>query len=345
MKRSIIYLSIGLVILLLLVVNSICFAQANTWTKKADMPTPRSGISSDVSNGKILVAGGMQMNNGNLISISTVEEYDPKSDVWTKKADIPTARDTMAVSVVNGKLYVIGGAFGCDEPTPLVEAYDPLTDKWTKKANMPVAKLGSSASVVDGKIYIIGGAIGPGQDCMWWSGVSTVEEYDPVTDKWTSKSNMPTARAFLSTSAVNGKIYAFGGFSNGLFSTVEEYDPITDKWTKKKDMPTKRCNFASATVNGRIYAIGGEAGDFTSILEEYDPIKDEWTKKANMPTARSKIACSAVNGKLYVIGGYTDKSPALSVVEAYDTGFSDVTTSVKAEGKMPLTWAEIKTRY
>jgi len=34
MKRSVIYLSIGLVILLLFAVNSMCFAQANTWTQK-----------------------------------------------------------------------------------------------------------------------------------------------------------------------------------------------------------------------------------------------------------------------------------------------------------------------
>jgi N-acetylneuraminic acid mutarotase len=343
MKRNIIYLSIGLVILLLFAVNSTCFAQANTWTKKADMPTPRSNISSTVLNGKIIVAGGMLQD---FSSSSAVEEYDPKTDAWVKKGNMTTARDTIAVGVINGKFYAIGGIFGCDEPTPLVEEYDPATDKWTKKADMPTARLLASASIVNGKIYVIGGSIGHGdQNCSWWSGVSTVEEYDPATDKWTKKTDMPTARACLSTCAVNGKIYAIGGFSFGLFSMVEEYDPITDKWTKKKDMPTKRCNFAAATVNGRIYAIGGEAGNFSSILEEYDPIKDEWTQKADMPTGRSKIACSAVNGKLYVIGGYTEQSPVLSLVEAYDTGFSDATTSVKAEGKMPLTWAEIKIRY
>jgi RNA polymerase sigma factor (sigma-70 family) len=46
-------------------------------------------------------------------------------------------------------------------------------------------------------------------------------------DTWTKKTDMPTARCVLSTSAVNGKIYAIGGlditFINQL-STVEEYD-------------------------------------------------------------------------------------------------------------------------
>ncbi|MFQ6042248.1 MAG: hypothetical protein ACE5PV_15440 [Candidatus Poribacteria bacterium] len=37
-------------------------------------------------------------------SISLAEE-----DKWTKKADMPTARADMRASVVDGKIYVIGG--------------------------------------------------------------------------------------------------------------------------------------------------------------------------------------------------------------------------------------------
>ncbi|MBI1927374.1 hypothetical protein HYR99_24440 [Candidatus Poribacteria bacterium] len=45
--------------------------------------------------------------------------------------------------------------------------------------------------------------------------------------KWTKKANMPTARCCLSTSVVNGKIYAIGGAQRWpeMLSTVEEYDP------------------------------------------------------------------------------------------------------------------------
>jgi N-acetylneuraminic acid mutarotase len=83
--------------------------------------------------------------------------------------------------------------------------------------------------VVNGKIYAIGGALTyPGGPPL-----STVEEYDPATDTWTRKADMPTARAYLSTSAVNGKIYAIGGtlinpaWYRGI-STVEEYNPATN---------------------------------------------------------------------------------------------------------------------
>jgi hypothetical protein len=54
-----------------------------------------------------------------------------------------------------------------------------------------------------------------------------VEEYNPVTDTWKKKAKMPTARAWLSTSVVNGKIYAIGGSVDAVvpLSTVEEYTP------------------------------------------------------------------------------------------------------------------------
>jgi hypothetical protein len=52
--------------------------------------------------------------------------------------------------------------------------------------------------------------------------------YDPTTDQWLKKADMPTPRWYFSTSAVNGKIYALGGRSNWdvpPLATVEEYTP------------------------------------------------------------------------------------------------------------------------
>jgi N-acetylneuraminic acid mutarotase len=96
-------------------------------------------------------------------------------DTWTRKADMPTARYIPGSAVVDGKIYVIGGApvrFGI---TAVVEEYDPATDTWTRRADMPTARQGVRAAAVDGIIYAIGGAK-PGRD------LSTVEAYDPATD-------------------------------------------------------------------------------------------------------------------------------------------------------------------
>ncbi len=60
---------------------------------------------------------------------------------------------------------------------------------------------------------------------------------------WTQKADMPTARNWLSTSVVDGKVYAIGGltvYGGTDLATVEVYDPVTDTWTPKADMPTPR---------------------------------------------------------------------------------------------------------
>jgi hypothetical protein len=124
---------------------------------------------------------------------------------------------------------------------------------------------------VNGKIYAIGGTlINP----EWYRGISTVEEYNPATNTWTKKADMPTGRTYSSTCVVNGKIYAIGGFTtrDNHLSPVEEYDPATDTWTRKADMPTARSGLSTSMVNGKIYAIGGWVGSSTvlSTVEEYD---------------------------------------------------------------------------
>jgi RNA polymerase sigma factor (sigma-70 family) len=131
---------------------------------------------------------------------------------WTKKADMPTGRWVLGTSVVNGKIYAIGGD-GIGGLTA-VEEYDLTRDVWTKKANMPTGRVALSTCTVNGKIYAIGGE------------VTVVEAYDPTTDKWEEVTNMTSPRLCPSTSVVNGKIYVIGGAWDFIkLSTVEEYTP------------------------------------------------------------------------------------------------------------------------
>jgi N-acetylneuraminic acid mutarotase len=241
-------------------------------------------------------------------------------DTWTKKADMPTARNLLSTCVANGKIYAIGGAPGDYTSFSEVEEYDPSTDKWTKRANMPEARCGLSTSSVDGKIYAIGGATS-----VYGAVSSRMYVYDPATDTWTRKADMPTARAFLYASVVNGRIYVIGGAPSGLgfaYKTVEEYDPATDAWTKKADMPTARCGHSGGVVDGKIYVVGGALGGPTltglSAVDAYDPATDTWTRKADMPTPRLVHSVSVVNGKIYSMGGGPNSNVTLSTVEQYD---------------------------
>jgi len=187
---------------------------------------------------------------------------------------------------------------------------------WKQMTDMPTPRWKFATCLVDGKIYAIGGRSSEPGDVA----LSTVEEYDPVTDTWTRKADIPTPRSSYSASVVSGKIYAIGG-SGGGASILEEYDPATDTWTRKADMPTERRFLTSCALNGKIYAIGGKPRGVNSGLatvEEYDPTTDTWTRKADMPYPGVWGLCaSVVNGKIYALGGrpaYT----AIPKVQEYD---------------------------
>jgi len=252
-----------------------------------------------------------------------------EADTWMAKADMSTPRMGFGTSLVNGKIYAIGGwtalAGGI---LKTVEEYDPAMDTWTKKADMPTSRHGLSTSVVDGKIYALGGWGGDGLGPC-----SVVEEYDPAADVWTKKANMPGPRCYFGLSVVNGKTYIIGGMGphTPALGKVEEYDPATDTWTAKADMPTPRVFLSTSAVDDKIYAFGGEVviqgGPVLAAVEEYDVTMDSWTKKKDMPTAKSHLSTSVVNGKIYVIGG----------VEAWD-GLA--TSTVREYDPATDTWAD-----
>jgi len=214
---------------------------------------------------------------------------------------MPTARAALVAIEVNNKIYAIGGVDcvgGCYRPLAVNEVYDPATNTWTTKAPMPTARFRISAATVNGKIYVFGGGTG----AVSGSGnrFDVVEEYNPITDTWTTKNNLSTVRDMTAAAVVNNKIYLIGG---NLSTLNEEYDPVTDTWTTKAPMLTGRRYPGAAVINNKIYVIGG----FRHMTpnEEYDPITDTWTTKAPMPTGRYATGATAVvNNKIYVLGGY-----------------------------------------
>ena len=230
----------------------------------------------------------------------------PQGECWTAKTDMSVERCAMPVVVLNDTIYVIGGSVTANISTAVVETYDAATDSWTPKPNLPQKLCGETAGSVNDKIYVIGGSTsisGTGY------AVDSVYEYNPVSNSWTSKSNIPTALMAAAADVVDGKIYVIGGAPFGMnsaYKSVYEYNPATDTWTKKKDMPTARCLASATAVDGKIYVFGGMAnlyGTGLSTVEVYDPSADTWAVKGPMPIPRTTHASSTVNGNIYIFTG------------------------------------------
>ena len=253
----------------------------DTWTTKTPMPTSRSMTAAHVVNDRIYVIGGMGDYDGdNWPPISKVEEYNPATDTWAVKSNMPTARSALLSAVYNDKIYVISGitgpirAWSGDEypKTDIVEVYDPATDTWATLSPIPTARFVGCAGIIDGKIYVVGGEL--------YSQGTKVEMYDIATDTWHSKANLISSRNSASAAVVDGKLYVIGGSSvtaEQSLRTVFEYDPSSDSWTQLPNIPVARLGFCVSELNDKIYIIGGADGPWTSGYNffrnvfEYDP--------------------------------------------------------------------------
>ena len=284
--------------------------QTNAWQRLADMPTARSEPMIAVVDGKIYVLAGYvgQDNQGvNLKNLKAVEMYNPQTDIWVRKQDMPTPRIDFGTGVVAGKIYAIGGRVHPRDRKPgspgridLVEVYDPATDTWTKRAKMPTKRNGFGTGVVNDQIYTIGGTGWPQVGNHGGPYLGTIEVYAPRINRWTKRTDMPNPRTVFSTVVITDKLYLIGGSS--------------------------------------VQAGGAAVGERLASTEVYEPVTERWRVIPTAPTLQLVFSAAAVNGKIYVFGGY-DKDWELSpTVEVFDTGSRAVT----ATGKLPVRWGLLK---
>ena len=150
---------------------------------------------------------------------------------------MPVARGCHTATVVDGKIYVVGGEINDDEgdsvATDCVDMYDPAADSWQQMAAMPTARDSHAAAVVDSKIYVSGGYAASGET------VDALEAYDPVTDTWTTLVSLSQVGACHASVAVHGKLYVFGGYSDsGRLDLVEVYSPASNSWASAATVPS-----------------------------------------------------------------------------------------------------------
>ncbi len=167
------------------------------------------------------------------------------------------------------------------------------------------------------------------------------------SDFWTHKAPIVSARYALGAVAVDGIIYAVGGYNSSLalVGNNEMYDPASDAWTSMARMPTPRAQFGIAIWQDKIFVVGGVTGRtpffendalsrsvVTGIVEVYDPATNTWTTKSPMPTARGSLQANNVNNKIYVTGGVDQDSHFVNATEVYDP----LTDSWSTMASMPL---------
>jgi N-acetylneuraminic acid mutarotase len=281
------------------------------WMTKAPLPIAR-----DVS-GVVALNGMLYVIGGDTAGSVAVAAYDPQTDTWSSRAPMPPKPGSFGAAAINGILYAVAGGAATGDPPATLQAYDPATNTWTEKAPMPTARSGFAVAAVNGILYAIGGyrRVLPAPFEL----THAVEAYDPVTDSWTTKADVPFAEFSSAAVGAGGFIYTIGGANfNAESPAVQRYDPVTNTWTRVKDLDIEVAGRAAAAFNGRIYAMGGTGYHVNALRrnDEYDPIADTWTPRSPVPTGRVGMRAAELNGLIYTVGGRILNVPT-NIVEAY----------------------------
>lgn len=199
---------------------------------------------------------------------------------------------------------------------------------WRAAAATSMKRTEVAAATVGGRIYVIGGFEEPTLgNVLHFAITSSVEEYDPATNRWTVKAPMPVGLHHVGIGVVAGRLYIIGGYKQaglsvwGPVATVYVYDPVADAWSEGTPMPTARGALSVTVHDGKLFAIGGYEGRANSAaVEVFDPAQNTWSAHTPLPTPRDHLATATAAGKVYAIGGRLkgDYHRNLSVTEVYD---------------------------
>ena len=239
-------------------------------------------------------------------------------------------RTLIATSRQLGSVPTLSFACACLMLPVHLSLAQPSTDQgvWRTAAPAPTKRTEVGTAAVRDKIYMVGGFERPSfSNVMDLAVTPSLEEYDPSTDRWTSKTPMPVGLHHVGVGVVEGRLYVIGGYKHvGLnvwnpVATVYAYDPATDTWVERAAMPTARGALSVTVHEGKLYAIGGyDRTANSAAVEVYDPVRNFWAPRAPLPTPRDHLATATVSGKVYAIGGRLngDYHLNLAIMEVYD---------------------------
>jgi hypothetical protein len=276
------------------------------WEEKAPVSVARyasDGV--EFLDGKIYFVGG---GNGSSAK-NIVERYDPETNTWKTLNSMSVARSGVASAVLNGKLYAIGGT-GLSS----VEVYDPNTGNWTAGVDLPSVVNKGTAITVNNKIYLVGGRNASDQI------INQVLSFDLLTNQWTAKADMPTARFGPKLVWFQERIWAIS-----FEDIVESYDPVEDSWQTEASLSTNRNWPVAWQAYGILYVAGGYySSQHLSSIEAYDPVQKSWSITNNLPEKKREADAVVLNGVVYVVAGDTGSNTYSNKVFAADLNASVV---------------------
>jgi N-acetylneuraminic acid mutarotase len=235
------------------------------WQPLPDLPSPRAYHTAIALNGKIYLIGGW---NSAHALLSSVDVYDPQTNTWSSAAPVTDGYLGPGVTVMDGKLYVLGGAEQRDNglggkyfsPENNFYRYDPAGNTWTTLTNLFDFNGFWDCLSKSSTIYCAGGynAAHPGFAGSLTAGLVS---YDLAHNSSIYKTNMLARHAQAASATAWNRLYVTGGVSSAAVgiqldsSDGEFYEPEVDRWVQVPGIGDVR---GAAGACG-LMAIGGQS--------------------------------------------------------------------------------------
>lgn len=229
------------------------------WTKSAPLPEPRAGYAAGVIDGKLVIVGGTYWDGtqGHWTKkrySAATHAFNPVSQRWERLPDLPIALGYAASTVVDDKLFVLGGYTG-SSVNHKIFTLSKVRNRyvWTVFEEMSVDRVFASAVSVKRLIYLVGGttsfeSFDAAGTCCATNTVTNslmVLDTDSPAKGWRQLIPFPGRGRWLPAASTDGKaIWLFGGMVQSKFmdpvtnfSEVLKYDLARESWSPAESLP------------------------------------------------------------------------------------------------------------
>jgi len=256
---------------------------------------------------------------------TSIFEFDCATETWsTSSATLNHEAQRTAAAVVDGKIYVMGGADAGFTAHNYCQEYDPVAGTVTDKTPLPTARhFNGALTWNDTLIYVLGG-----QSSSYHN---VIEIYDPANDAWTTATPLPEANRSFACGIAGDIIYVTGGYSGSGYRTatrigvIDPTNPQSIAWSSGPDVPlgpsgtAGRSRLQGACVetdNGWVFyfTCGDDHGVAAYDTWYYDPNDLLWHQDFDKPTPISNSQCAVYvpnpfdGGTFFCAGGYNTAS-------------------------------------
>uniref|UniRef100_A0A8C4T9J1 BTB domain-containing protein n=1 Tax=Erpetoichthys calabaricus TaxID=27687 RepID=A0A8C4T9J1_ERPCA len=279
------------------------------------LQSPRTQVRADVQH--LLVLGGRTGDDDGVCGHMWVAESGGSE--WRKLGELGRPVYNHCVAVLGGFVFIIGGQYTFDaagrQPTNeskhFVFRFDPRNGSWLQVSGMLHKRTRFHAEALADSIFSVAGGT------LLGTLTNTVEEYQPMENKWNLCAPFPVAvadhagsifcvggRTLNSVSQSTANVMATntlprsqGASLTRLFCALqlqewvhvnetECYCPLADQWTTLTVSPFECCQFSVGTCGTRLFLVGGASLRHRLKKNDvfiYDSLEKKWQKAASLP--------------------------------------------------------------